>query len=355
MKRTVIRFALLCLAAGAWIPAGAQTTITATDVTTQLAVGHQLITHTDTLATTANIGAPGSNTWNFSGLASHVVSTLTSVAPASTPFAGSFTGETHAFSSLQTLQGISGTVYEYLTLGTNLTDLGNMGQAATPFGTATLTTVNTPAQLVYALPMTLNSTWTANFTSILVVTISGIPFFTDTSVYHSTFLVDAFGSLTVPGGGPYPALRIKKVDSVTVKSVSYQILAANGASVTIKCADPNATSGTIVLGGYATWSGPISTGVEDKPGIPSAFALNQNYPNPFNPSTNISYELSSASHVRIAVSDLLGREVAVLVDAERPAGSYNVAWEARGVSSGVYFCTMQAGSFRTTRTMLLMK
>jgi len=356
MTARTLRLIVLCGVAALSVPAYAQITVTAVDVAAQIAAGHALVTNSDTLVATANIGTPGATSWDFSGLGSHRTMTLTSVAPGATPFSGQFAGTTHAFATTATFQGITGTVYEYLTLGTNLTDLGNMAQAqAFPGVTAELHTTNVPADLVYQLPFTLNSTWTSTFTSTQVISLNGTPISTTPTAHNATFLVDAYGQLTIPGGASYAALRIRKVDSVTVKSVSYQIIAANGATVNLSAADPNSpNNGTIPISG-ASWSGPISTDVRTIPGLPDGFALHANYPNPFNPSTTIGYEITNASRVRIAVTDLLGREVAVLLDTDQPAGRYEVTWDAKGMASGVYYCRMEAGTFRDTRAMLLMR
>lgn len=75
---------------------------------------------------------------------------------------------------------------------------------------------------------------------------------------------------------------------------------------------------------------------------PTEFALNQNYPNPFNPTTAISYQLLANSFVNLTVHDLLGREVAVLVNAERGAGTHSVVWDASGRPSGVYLYRLTA-------------
>ena len=89
--------------------------------------------------------------------------------------------------------------------------------------------------------------------------------------------------------------------------------------------------------------------------LPNRFYLDQNYPNPFNPATAISYQLSAISFVTLRVYDLLGREVATLVDGERGAGSYQVAFDASHLSSGVYLYQLRAGDFIQTRKMILMK
>ncbi len=89
--------------------------------------------------------------------------------------------------------------------------------------------------------------------------------------------------------------------------------------------------------------------------VPTDFALEANYPNPFNPETTIRFALPVASHVVIEVYDVLGREVARLVDGEMGAGHHTVVFEGRGLASGIYIYRMVSGSFEQHRTMLLMK
>ena len=91
------------------------------------------------------------------------------------------------------------------------------------------------------------------------------------------------------------------------------------------------------------------------PSVPHAFSLLQNYPNPFNPTTQIVYSLPFTLHTSLKVYDLLDREVAVLVNEQKPAGRHSVTWDASRFSSGIYFCTLQAGTFRETKRMILLK
>jgi hypothetical protein len=88
---------------------------------------------------------------------------------------------------------------------------------------------------------------------------------------------------------------------------------------------------------------------------PSAFSLKQNYPNPFNPTTNISYTLKSNGKVRLAVFDILGREVAVLANETQTAGQHVVTFSANNLSSGIYFYKLQAASEVITKKMVLLK
>ena len=89
--------------------------------------------------------------------------------------------------------------------------------------------------------------------------------------------------------------------------------------------------------------------------LPTGYQLEQNFPNPFNPTTVVSYQLPVVSDVRLGVYDLLGREVAVLVDGHRTAGTYSVRWDASGFASGVYFYRLNAGQYVESRKMVLMK
>jgi hypothetical protein len=96
------------------------------------------------------------------------------------------------------------------------------------------------------------------------------------------------------------------------------------------------------------------TGVEDV-SLPAEFFLSQNYPNPFNPTTRISYRVARNSHVTLSVHDMLGREVAVLVNGEKPAGSHNVQFNASGLPSGTYVYRLRAEGFVETKRMIFLK
>jgi hypothetical protein len=89
--------------------------------------------------------------------------------------------------------------------------------------------------------------------------------------------------------------------------------------------------------------------------LPVAFTLIQNYPNPFNPSTTIKYELPQSAEVTLSVFDILGREVSMLVNERKNAGSYQVKFDGTGLSSGAYFYRLQAGDFTQTKRLMLLK
>jgi hypothetical protein len=136
---------------------------------------------------------------------------------------------------------------------------------------------------------------------------------------------------------------------------------------------PSVTPGIVYMGSkkygvlYLSWSSPFTraayfdvfdptaTAVEEPGVTPERFALEQNYPNPFNPSTTIRYSMPERSMVSMKVFDALGREVAELVRGEQTAGLHEVRFDGSNLSSGVYYCRMQAGNFSDTRKLLLMK
>ncbi len=97
------------------------------------------------------------------------------------------------------------------------------------------------------------------------------------------------------------------------------------------------------------------TSVGDEKGIPEGFTLSQNYPNPFNPSTTLNYTIDARSNVKLQVFDVLGNMVSELVNEEKEPGSYNVNFNAAGLTSGTYFCRLTSGSNSVVRKMTLIK
>ncbi|QQS36615.1 MAG: T9SS type A sorting domain-containing protein [Ignavibacteriales bacterium] len=145
-------------------------------------------------------------------------------------------------------------------------------------------------------------------------------------------------------------------------------VAGNGNSNTVKTysfVDTDITAGRYVYrfkqidndGRYE-----YSQEIEINLGMPDAFSLEQNYPNPFNPATTIQYTIpnvetrdASSLHVMLQVYDILGSEITTLVNEEKPAGTYEVVFNASDLPSGVYFYSLSAGNFKRTKKFVLMK
>jgi ligand-binding sensor domain-containing protein len=97
------------------------------------------------------------------------------------------------------------------------------------------------------------------------------------------------------------------------------------------------------------------TGIHAHEDTPTGFALYQNYPNPFNPTTMINYQLAALSDVTLKVYDMIGREVATLVNEKQDAGTHFVKFDGTNLPSGTYFCRLHCGSYNATRKLLLLK
>lgn len=107
--------------------------------------------------------------------------------------------------------------------------------------------------------------------------------------------------------------------------------------------------GTILKSSYTLVS------VKDETKTPLFFDLNQNYPNPFNPSTNFEFQIGERGLVSLKVYDVLGKEVATIVNKELPAGNYKYQWNAGNLASGVYFYRLKSGNFVETKKLILLR
>lgn len=99
----------------------------------------------------------------------------------------------------------------------------------------------------------------------------------------------------------------------------------------------------------------METDIDDAPILPEGFTLHANYPNPFNPATTIGFTLNRPEEIRLAVYDVLGREVAVLIEGQKVAGDHSVAFDASTLSSGVYIYRLETANRAEVRTMMLVK
>lgn len=104
-----------------------------------------------------------------------------------------------------------------------------------------------------------------------------------------------------------------------------------------------------------TFTTGTSSDVADQQTFPTEFSLLQNYPNPFNPTTTISYQLPTAANVSLKIFDVLGKEVAALINETKESGTHEITFDATNLVSGIYFYQMRAGNFSETKKLMLMK
>ena len=189
-----------------------------------------------------------------------------------------------------------------------------------------------------------DSAWTRSFAGVdLAVDASGNVYVTGSSAGQSaTIKYDAAGNqewlaqYSYPGGTSTPVgLKLDAQNNIYLAGTS----SVNGQSyyTVIKYRQtPNAVR-------------------ENDGSVPTTFALSQNYPNPFNPLTTIRYSLPSTANVKLAIYDLLGREIATLVNEEQSAGWKEVEWNASAFSSGIYFYRLTAGNYVGVKKLMLFK
>ncbi len=169
----------------------------------------------------------------------------------------------------------------------------------------------------------------------------------------STYFVLNYHSPCIDEGNPDPMYY----DVEDPQNLGYAFLPARGSLINDMghCGGPSSL--------WSTWDIPVSVENDGNVnGTPDAFTLLQNYPNPFNPSTTIIYSIPEVSKVRLTLFNLLGEEVATLVNEENSAGNYIVEFNAANLPSGIYFYQLratpndgQAGSFVETKKMILLK
>ncbi|MDQ7039786.1 MAG: T9SS type A sorting domain-containing protein [Rhodothermus sp.] len=154
---------------------------------------------------------------------------------------------------------------------------------------------------------------------------------------------------------------------LSAQQISRSVLSSGGATISNGALILKSTVGQAVIGtatnaerqqklGYWQRAGGLITGVDRIfDGLSDRFRLKQNYPNPFNSVTTIRFTVPRQTHVSLVLFDLMGRQVATLVDEELAAGEYQVRLEASHLTSGVYFYRMLAGAFMQIRKLTVLK
>ncbi len=351
---------LLCFVLFAGVKLSAQITLTQSDLNAFVNLGNNLTTAMDTTTASIDIGTTGATTWDFSGISLDQQFDVTSVEPSGTPYAGSFPGATVCLHGTTSVMGYSAETWSYAGVNGALLNYGAGAQTEISGFQATIVMHNNPAEKTVIVPLTMGTNWMQDY--VETDSVSALGFTTVTT--HNTHVentVDAYGTMTLPGGATVEALRV--MSDVTQTSgtdysryISYLFITRTGVQLSVEAADTtSANTGVIPINGLTLINANITGIRQADNNIPENFLLKQNYPNPFNPSTQINYSIPSAQKVTLKVYDELGKEVTTLVNGEQAAGNYTVDFNASDLASGVYFYRLQAGSFIQMKKMILMK
>ena len=308
-----------------------------------------------------NVGSPSPTQQSWTMLSGEYRDTLrlTNTLPSSTPYANKFPLATHAQSAALVINEGTGELelYVYVRIANDsLLSVGSVFRLKT--STSDTTIYDLHRQFTAKMPISVGSIMSSRDSSY-----NGPG---DYEIKNTTETFDAFGAITLPVG-IIQSLRSKKVEinevhrpgqAVTTDTViQINWMTKEGHSVSAEIKNNSQTSGNIQVNSvYYTWVAPTSVGVQrQQTGLPNAFMVEQNYPNPFNPTTVISYQLPADSKVSLRIYDMLGREIATLVNEQQSAGWKEVKWDASGVSSGMYIYRIGAGSFMGTKKMIVMR
>jgi hypothetical protein len=347
----------------------AQITLTYSDLQAGTADGVSVTNNEDTLATSVNIGSTGASSWNFTPFNSHIKSLVSYINPAPTPFSSLYPTATVTEKMNINTGGFNVDMYMYCQVNTEGFHFLGMSYSLLLSPSATMGFRNTKSapDLSIQVPLTTGTTWSESYIDTTQSFYNGVPLNSSYDNYSKTYTVDAYGSATWPDGITYQVLRLKSDARKTSKStpngvatysrqISYSFIAKEGLTLEISAKDTNAlSSGVIELVGKPNWSTKGATGINESNYKPNDFMLNQNYPNPFNPTTVITYQVPKESKVNLRVYDMLGREVATLVNEVKPAGTYSVTFNASELPSGVYIYRFNTAHFNKSNKMILIK
>ena len=350
-----------------------QITITQNDYTSLYSPGKTNTAFVDTLVESINIGQPGGNNqWDFTNLTPHTFLELSTVLTSTTPYADSFANSdiaTYFSFELDFGPNSSGTSESWAFY--NLAEATEIGSASYGNYTENDTTStnesisrNYPPFKQYDFPLTFDKIWTVKDSVETMSYSDGELYFADKTVTTYNMHIDAWGTMKLPSGKVVEALRSREqeistsyffgIPLGTVISVTYFFMAKTGESLSILAEAENPPTSGVITGSIG-WGNDDITAVEKLETVPNNFSLSQNYPNPFNPTTKIEYSITEPAFVSLKVFDILGKEIASLVNDSQAAGNYRYEFDGSEHSSGTYIVQLRSGNLLETRKMLLLK
>jgi len=340
-----------------------QVTIAESDLALQYALGNTITTYTNLVVIPVDIGSPGGeNNWDFQWFTLSNPVAYTVRDPSETQFWNDFPQSTHCLFYSFTEEGNIYKIYSYLNLTPD--DFNSNGDASTFSGVqgSITKTINTPQQILMELPLNYGSTWQQNYISHYTSEVNGVVQFEETLSITTNSIVDAWGTIKLPGGLTVDALR-QREDRITISQTTgsyeriivYTFITKNNGQFVVPVDTTQPDHGEVIVNGVVSWNGNFATEVREVENTPADYLLKQNYPNPFNPSTKIEYSLPSESFVSLKVYDILGNKVTTLVNEQQHAGVYRVDFIADNLPSGMYFARITANEFTQVVKMTLLK
>ena len=289
---------------------------------------------------TMNVGIASSSaqSWTIPSIAYTDTLRVDNLLPSATPYASKYPRATHVQRSSYSDGGNTSTYYGYYRItADSMISVGDVSR--TQSGGKDTTEYYFVYHIHMLFPYTLGRSSSYRDSSSM----GQGSFF----IMRQTSTCDAFGSITLPAG-TYQALRMKEtfisqtvfggVPFSTDTSVSFSWFTREGYFVDVDPKD-KVPVGSSIVASTLSYSSIITTptGVSREETIPSSPQLSQNYPNPFNPSTTIEYVMPKRGFARLTVQNVLGQEVASLLNGFQEAGRHSIRFEANGLPSGVYF------------------
>lgn len=359
MKRIVISLTFLLFI----LTIQSQTVVTQADIENHLQIGNVIVNFSDTLESAVDIGAPGENTWDFENHPFHLEFEVDIVDPGSTPESDLFSSATHALITNYDVGQNEAILYTYLIVEDgNYSEDGLYFIAEVSSSTSETTIEIDPPGNILRFPVNYQDSWTTTHTKITTTELNGVPISNTEAEETSSKLVDGYGTIVLPDGTIEEALRIKieaerTVNGDTEEILSFMYITRSGASLTAVADDPNESDNGVIQTEQVNWNygNGLPTSIDQLEILATDYFLAQNYPNPFNPTTTIRYSIPEDSHVSLKVFDVLGKEVAVLVNQEQKAGIYTSNFDASNLTSGIYFYTLTANNFTATKKLMLVK
>lgn len=236
------------------------------------------------------------------------------------------------------------------------------GKINVPSDTSFKVDEKSPGEIIFKFPLAYGDSWTYSLTSYDTMYYNGMPGQGSSSIDIRTTTVDGYGTLILPGGTSLPCLRLLQESNAGPDASDLTIfyVTDKGTFLVVNSYFGQPHTGTISISSIQAVEGTLATAVTSRSHVPASFSMDQNYPNPFNPSSTISYQLPTSSSVTLKVYDILGREVATLVNGMEQVGTHIVPIDGSKFSSGVYFYTITAKGthgvvFTSTRKFLLLK